>query len=67
MKVKLFVTVVLLLLVIVFMAQNSSTVPVRFLLWEIDLPRSLLIFMTLLIGMLIGWFVRAMFRLTRAE
>jgi uncharacterized integral membrane protein len=65
MKTKLIATVILLIFVIVFMAQNTAAVGIRLLFWEIDVPRSLLVFMLLLIGALIGWFTRAMYRLSR--
>jgi len=55
----------LLLLVMIFIVQNAAIVTIRFLVWEIDLPRSLMIFMTLLVGVLSGWFTRAMYRLSR--
>lgn len=62
---KLVVTVVLLLLVIVFMVQNAAITEIKFLMWEIDIPRSFVVFMTFLIGVLVGWFMRAMYRLSR--
>lgn len=65
MKWKLSITVILLFFVIVFMVQNAAVVEIKLLFWEIDMPRSLLVFMLLLIGALIGWFTRAMYRLTR--
>jgi uncharacterized integral membrane protein len=57
--------VVLLLLVIVFMVQNAAITEIKFLMWEIDIPRSFVVFMTFLIGVLVGWFMRAMYRLSR--
>lgn len=65
MRIKLIIAVVLLLLVITFMVQNAALVEVKLILWHIEIPRSLLIFMTLLIGMLIGWFSRAILRRSR--
>lgn len=64
---KLAITMVLLLLVMVFAVQNAAVVEIRLLLWEVALPRSLLIFMMLLIGMVLGWFARSMFRILRAR
>lgn len=65
MKLKLLITVVLLTLVIVFMIQNAAVVEVRFLFWDAAIPRSILILMMLIIGIAVGWFVRAMYRLSR--
>lgn len=64
-KLKLLITVVLLTLVIVFMIQNAAVVEVRFLFWDAAIPRSILILMMLIIGIAVGWFVRAMYRLSR--
>ena len=65
MKSKLAVTVFLLILVIVFLIQNAAIVEIRFLFWNLAVPRSLLIVMLLLIGMIVGWFARAMYRVSR--
>jgi len=65
MKLKLVTTLVLLLFVITFMVQNTAIVEIRLLFWVMDMPRSLLVFMLLIIGIVIGWFLRAMYRLTR--
>ena len=67
MKIKLIATIALLFIVIVFMLQNAADVAVKFLFWEIVLPRSLLLFVTLIIGIVVGWFVRAMYRISRAR
>jgi uncharacterized integral membrane protein len=47
------------------MAQNAATVDIKLLVWDFAIPRSLLVFMMLTIGALIGWFTRAMYRLSR--
>lgn len=65
MRAKLTATILLLVFVMVFAVQNAETVQIRMLFWEVEFPRSLLIFMMLLIGMLIGWFSRSMWRITR--
>ncbi|MGB5258858.1 MAG: LapA family protein [Woeseiaceae bacterium] len=62
MKTKLFITSGLILLVMIFAVQNAATVDIRLLFWDVAFPRSLLIFMMLLIGVLIGWFLRSVFR-----
>jgi len=56
---------VLLLLVAVFSIQNAATVEIRLLFWQVGMPRALLIFLMLLIGAIIGWFARAMYRISR--
>lgn len=62
MKVKLAITLVLLLLVLLFAVQNSAIIELKFLFWVVEFPRSLLIFLTLLIGVVVGWFLKPMFR-----
>lgn len=66
MKPRLILTIVLIALVLVFAVQNSATVEVEFLFWGVALPRSLLIFTLLVIGMIVGWFLRGAIRVTRA-
>lgn len=65
MKLRLILTSALLLVVMVFAIQNSETVQVEFLFWGLSLPRSLLIFLLLFVGILIGWFSRAAVRIVR--
>lgn len=59
------ITVILIILVMIFAIQNAAIVEIRLLVWEVAFPRSLLIFLMLLIGIVIGWFTRSMFRLSR--
>jgi lipopolysaccharide assembly protein A len=40
-----------------FIIQNVAIVEVQFLFWSIQLSRSLLIFLLLAIGTIIGWFL----------
>ena len=65
MKWKFLVTVGLFVLVMVFAIQNAADVEIRLLFWQVTFPRSLLIFMMLLIGIVIGWFARSMYRISR--
>jgi|GEM_PF-812180 len=65
MKWKFFVTIGLFIFVMIFAIQNAADVEIDLLLWKVTFPRSLLIFMTLLIGMIIGWFSRSLYRITR--
>lgn len=65
MNTRLIASLVLLALVVAFAIQNATTVEIRLLFWQVALPRSLLIFMMLLIGIIVGWFGRSAFRVTR--
>ena len=62
---KLLITISLVVMVMIFAVQNAAMVEIQLLFWEVAFPRSLLIFMMLLIGIVIGWFARAIFRISR--
>ncbi|MDH3442199.1 MAG: LapA family protein [Gammaproteobacteria bacterium] len=64
-KWKILFSVVLIVLVMIFAVQNAAEVGIRLLFWEVTFPRSLLIFMMLLIGIVIGWILRSSFRIAR--
>ena len=65
MRYHLLSTLALIVFVLAFAVHNARTVEILLLLWTFELPRSLLIFAVLLIGMVIGWFSRAMVRISR--
>lgn len=44
-------------LVVLFIIQNMVVVEVRFLIWSLGMSRSLLIFLLLVVGVIIGWFL----------
>lgn len=62
---KYLITIFLLVLVMIFAVQNAAVVEIRLLFWEVAFPRSLLIIMMLLIGIVIGWIARSIYRLSR--
>ncbi len=62
---KTIITAALIILVMIFVAQNAAVVEVQLLFWKLALPRSVLIFTLLVIGFVIGWFSRSMFRVVR--
>ena len=55
---RLILSISLLVLVGIFALQNTTVVEVRFLFWGFSMPRSLLIFVLLAVGVIVGWFVR---------
>lgn len=59
---RLILSLVLLALVLIFALQNVADVEVQFLLWTLVLPRSLLVFVVLFIGLVAGWFLRGAMR-----
>ena len=50
--------VILIILVLVFVLQNIEVVKVSFLAWDISMPRALMIFGALIIGIIVGWLAR---------
>ncbi len=64
---KYLITAILSLFVMVFAVQNAAIVEIRLLFWEVALPRSILIFLMLLIGIAIGWVSRSIVRISRTR
>ena len=54
MRWKLILTLVLLVLLVIFTMQNYEVVTVQFLFWSFQTSRTIIIFVTLLIGIIIG-------------
>jgi uncharacterized integral membrane protein len=50
-------TLSLLGFVVLFIIQNVAVVEIQFLFWSTQMPRSLLMFLLLVIGVMIGWFL----------
>lgn len=67
MTVKMILTLILSGLAVLFIIQNSDVVEVSFLIWRISLSRALLIFFSLLIGFIIGWFLNSYFSYRKAK
>jgi uncharacterized integral membrane protein len=59
MNFKITLVVILVCLALIFVAQNIQVVTVSFLFWEMSMSRAVLIFFTLLIGFIIGWFLNS--------
>ena len=56
MSVKMIIISIIVILFFIFLFQNLDTVSVNFLVFEMSMPRALLLIITLAIGMLIGIF-----------
>jgi uncharacterized integral membrane protein len=65
MKLQIVFTLSIIILVLIFAVQNSAIVKVQLLFWHVDMPLSLLIFAMILVGVVIGWFIKPMFRIKR--
>ena len=66
-KWRILVSAVLIVLVMIFAVQNAADVEIRLLFWEVSFPRSLLIFLMLLIGIVVGWLSRSVYRISRTN
>ncbi len=62
MNLKSVIGIVLIALVLVFTVQNLEIVQVRFLLWDVNMPRALMIFVVFLLGVSTGWLLRTVNR-----
>lgn len=50
---------VLIILVIIFVIQNTQVVEVKFLAWQVNMSRAIMLFGTLAIGIIAGWLIKA--------
>ena len=57
MKSKIVVIVLLTVLLIIFVLQNTEVVIVKFWFWDLSLPRALLLFITFAVGLIVGLMV----------
>ena len=57
MNFKLITVLILAGLVVLFIIQNVAVVEIQFLFWSMQISRSLLIFLLLAVGMVMGWFL----------
>ncbi len=59
MTIKLLLILFLSSLAVIFIAQNVAAVEIVFLYWKVSLSAALLIFFTLLLGFILGWFLHS--------
>jgi len=59
MNAKIISILTLIILVVIFITQNVTVVEVNLFFWQITISRALLIFITLLTGFLLGWFIKS--------
>ena len=52
---KWILVLILLLLLIIFTTQNYEVVKIKFLFWSFKTSRAIVIFVTLFLGIIIGW------------
>lgn len=54
MRIRIFVTILLAILLVIFTIQNSEIVIIKLFFWIFEIPRALLIVICIFIGVLIG-------------
>ncbi len=54
---KFWLVIAALFLLVIFVAQNYEKVEIRFLFWAFTTSRAIVLFFTLITGMVIGWTV----------
>ena len=59
MNFKMLMILILSGLAVLFIIQNVAVVEVQFLFWATQMPRSLLMFLLIAIGVIIGWFLHS--------
>ena len=59
MNFKIFSILTLIILAAIFITQNVTVVEVNLLFWNVTISRALLIVINLLIGFLLGWFIKS--------
>ena len=59
MSLRLALMLILGSMAVIFIAQNAAVVEIGFLYWRFSLSSALLIFFTLLMGFVLGWFLHS--------
>lgn len=69
MNLRLTLVLILGSLAVIFIAQNVAMVEIGFLYWRASMSSALLIFFTLMIGFLLGWFLHSylLYRKSKGE
>lgn len=55
MHLRLIVSFALIVSALLFIFQNIGVMEIRFLFWSVAMSRSLLLFLVLIIGVVVGW------------
>lgn len=67
MKSKIVIIILLAVLLIIFVLQNTEVVTIKFWFWDMSIPRALLLFVTFAIGLIIGLMVPSTRKSKEAE
>jgi uncharacterized integral membrane protein len=55
---KIIIFFILVILVVLFVLQNTQVVEAQFIAWKVSMSRSLLLLGTFLVGIIAGWLLR---------
>jgi uncharacterized integral membrane protein len=61
MKTKVIILMIIIILFTVFVSQNTDIVPINVLLWKLEMSTIVLISITFLVGVIIGFILVSMF------
>jgi uncharacterized integral membrane protein len=67
MHLKLIFVLVLISLAVLFIIQNVAVVEVQFLIWSIQVSRSLLMLILLAVGIIVGWLLHSFYNFRRRK
>ncbi len=59
MNFKLISLAILAGLILIFVMQNIAVVEIQFLFWSTQMPRSLMVLLVLLVGVICGWILHS--------
>ncbi len=65
MKFKIIVVMLLVILFTIFVSQNTELIQITIFLWKFQIPTIVLISITLALGIILGFFVEAIFDLKK--
>lgn len=67
MKLQTVIILILVLLFLIILIQNTQVVALHLLFWKISMSQIVLIFLTLLVGLILGWVLAKLTGRTRRE
>jgi uncharacterized integral membrane protein len=65
MKIKRYLSIAAVILLLVFIIQNITVVDIRFLFWQLSVSGAIMFFILLIIGVVIGWLLRGHYQLRK--
>ncbi len=62
MKAKIIILMILVIFLTIFISQNAEDLPIKVLFWEVEIPGIILILLTGLLGIIIGFILALIFK-----